>query len=162
MRRILTLALVTFLSAPAAFAARAGQTNGTASISGTASSSSGQTMANATVHLRNLGTGQLAGSTTSSASGQFSFFGLQAGNYTVEVLNATGEIVGTSATVTVAAGAAITGVVVTSSAAAGAAAAAGGGSFFASTAGIITLVAAGAAVAGVTVAATRSNASPSK
>jgi hypothetical protein len=140
-----------------------------ASLSGTASSNAGQTLANYTVQLRNLATGQLAGTTTSGATGGFSFAGLQAGNYAVEVVNAAGQIIGTSASVAVAAGATITGVTVAASAAAGAGAAAAG----AATAGagatggvsaavIITGVAVAAGVTGVIVAVNKSNSSPSR
>jgi hypothetical protein len=132
-----------------------------ASIAGTAQSAGGQTVANVVVQLRDLVTGQLAGTTTSSATGSFSFGGLAAGNYSVEVVNVAGEIVGASAAIPVAAGAAVTGVTVTASAAAalvaggaaaaGVAAAAGGSAAAAgiSTAVIVTTAAAGAGIAAV-------------
>jgi hypothetical protein len=150
----------------------AGQAPAAASLTGTASSSSGQTMVNTVVQLRNLATGQLAGSTTSSAAGQFSFIGLNPGNYAVEVVNATGQIVGTSASVSVSAGAAVTGVSVTASAAvaatagagagaaAGAAAASGAAAAGASTAAVVGAAAAAAGVAGA--AYTNETASPSQ
>src|SRR5438309_1634654 len=102
MLRIVALALASSLALSSAplFAAQA-----TASLAGTATSSSGQSVANATVHLRNLANGQIAGTTTSSTTGSFSFAGLQAGNYAVEVVNAAGQIIGTSASIGVAAGA---------------------------------------------------------
>jgi hypothetical protein len=87
----------------------------TASLSGTASSSSGQNLPNTVVQLRSLATGQLAGTTTSSALGQFGFADLNSGNYAVEVVNAAGQIVGTSAPVMLVVGAAITDVGVTAS-----------------------------------------------
>jgi carboxypeptidase family protein len=137
-----------------------------ASLSGTASSQSGQRLANSTVQVRNLATGQLAGTTTSSATGTFSFGGLQAGNYAVEVVNAAGQIVGSSASIAVAAGAAVTGVAVTSSALAVGAAAAGaaagsGAAAGISTALIVTTVAVAAGVVGA-VAVAKHNASPSR
>jgi hypothetical protein len=123
-------------------------------------------MANTVVQLRNLATGQLAGSTTSNAVGQFSFIGLNPGNYAVEVVNAAGQIVGTSASVSVGAGAAVTGVSVTASTAvAGAAAGAGAGAAGAAAAGAstATIVGAAAAAAGVAGAAyTNEVASPSQ
>jgi hypothetical protein len=82
---------------------------------------------NTVVQLRNLATGQLAGSTTSNVAGQFSFIGLNPGNYAVEVVNAAGQIVGTSASVAVSSGAAVTGVSVTASAAVAATAGVGAG-----------------------------------
>lgn len=131
-------------------------------ISGTAHSQAGQTMVNTTVRLRNVATGQISGTTTSSSSGAFSFTGLNPGQYVVEVVNSAGQVIGTSSTVTLAAGAmAATGVGVTTAAAAAAAAAAGG-SFFGTALGITTLAAIGGGIAGVTVAATRPTASPSR
>jgi hypothetical protein len=122
---------------------------------------------NTVVQLRNLATGQLAGSTTSNVAGQFSFIGLNPGNYAVEVVNAAGQIVGTSASVAVSSGAAVTGVSVTASAAvaatagvgAGAGSVAGAGAG-ASTAAIVGAAAAAAGVAGAAV--TNESASPSQ
>ena len=45
----------------------------------------------------NLATGQLARHDHELRTGTFSFAGLQAGNYAVEVVNAAGQIIGTSA-----------------------------------------------------------------
>jgi len=156
-----------FLSVPfGAFAAPRAQSQ-EGSLSGTASSSTGQTLANVTVQLRNVATGQLAGTTTSTATGSFSFGGLQAGTYAVEVVNAAGQIIGTSGAISVAAGAVVTGVSVSATAAAvaaGAAAGAGGAAAAGgiSTAVIVTTVAAAAGVAGAVAVATSGNASPSK
>ncbi len=120
---VLAVALTLAIAAPAVpLAAGAGQAQAAASLTGAASNTAGQTLVNATVQLRNLATGQIAGTTTSNAVGQFSFIGLNPGNYAVEVLNAAGQVVGTSASVSVAAGAAVTGVSVTATAAAGIAA----------------------------------------
>jgi hypothetical protein len=150
--------------------AAAGQAAATGSLTGTASSSSGQAMANTVVQLRNLATGQLAGSTTSNAVGQFSFVGLNPGNYAVEVVNAAGQIVGTSASVAVSAGATVTGVGVTASTAVAAAAGAGSGVAAGAAAGdaaagtsTAAIVGAAAAAAGVAGAAyTNETASPSQ
>jgi hypothetical protein len=130
----------------------------TGSLAGTATSTAGKTIANTTVRLRDVTTGQLVSTSTSNSAGQFAFAGLDAGSYTVEVVNAAGQIIGTSSAITVGAGAAVTGVVV--SAALTTAVAAGAG--ISSTAVILGVAAAGATVAGVTVAATRSTASGSK
>ncbi|PYQ77354.1 MAG: hypothetical protein DMG01_15260 [Acidobacteria bacterium] len=165
MRRIVALALASSLTLSSAplFAAQA-----TASLAGTATSSSGQSVANATVHLRNLANGQIAGTTTSSTTGSFSFAGLQAGNYAVEVVNAAGQIIGTSASIGVAAGATVTGIAVSTSAvlagAAAGAAAAGAGAATAgiSTAVIVTTAAAAAGVAGAVAVAKKGDASPSR
>src|SRR5262245_19554442 len=124
MRRILAAAVIAAMSLPATTGAAPLRAQGQASLSGTATSNTGQALGNYTVQLRNLQTGQLAGTTTSSPTGAFSFSGLQAGNYAVEVVNAAGQIVGTSASISVAAGASVTGVAVSATAAT---AGAGGG-----------------------------------
>jgi len=90
----------------------------TASIGGTAKASNGKAMPNAKVQLRDINTGDLVGTTTSDAEASFSFTGLAEGTYAVEALSATGEIVGASGAVSVAAGASVTGVTVGASAAA--------------------------------------------
>src|SRR6185295_994995 len=132
MRRFVALALSSTLvlqaaplfAAPAASTARAAQATG--EIDGTAQNSAGQTLPNYTVQLRNLQTGQIAGTATSDAAGSFSFAGVSPGNYMVEVLNPSGLIVGSSAAIPVAAGAVATVTVSTTAAAAIAGAAAGG------------------------------------
>ena len=151
-----TLAWAAVLPVPVLSAA-AGAAQATASLSGTARTNSGTALGNETVQLRNIATGQLTATTTSSASGAFSFTALPAGQYTVEVVNAAGQIVGTSAAVTVAAGAAVTGVGVTGTTVAAAAAGL-------STTAIIGITAAAVAGGIVTVVAINhnSNASPSQ
>src|SRR5437867_442182 len=151
IRRTVAAALAVSMLACLPLQAAAGstakqQTQNTASIGGTAKASNGQTMASAKVQLRDINTGDLVGTTTSDAEGGFSFTGLAGGTYTVEVLSATGEIVGASAAVSVAAGAAVTGVTVGASAAAAAGAASG------------AAAAAGAAAAGGATAASVSTA----
>jgi hypothetical protein len=130
-----------------------------ATLAGTATSSSGQTLVNATVQLRNLATGTVSSTTTSSSTGVFSFAAVNPGNYVVEVLNAAGQAVGTTASISVAAGAALTGVAVSATAAAVAAGAAG-----IAGAGTIAAVTAAAAAAGVVgvVARGQGDASPSR
>lgn len=142
--------------------AAAGQAAAAGSLSGTALSSSGVPVVNAVVQLRNLTTGQLTATAMSNGSGQFSFTGLTAGNYTVEIVNSSGQIIGTSSSVSVGAGAAVTGVDVTGAmAVAGAAAGAGAGAGAGSTS-TAAMVGAAAAAAGVAGAAfTNSTASPS-
>lgn len=157
-QRILLLMALFAMVATVAFA------QGTGSLSGTARDASNQALSGVKVQLRNVDTGALAGNTTSGANGAFSFSGLNAGNYVVEIVDATGKVIGTSASMSVAAGAVISGVTVAASAAgalAGAAAAGGAGAFFTSTAGILVLVGIGAGVTAGVVAA-NNNGSPSR
>ena len=162
MRRIYSIVLaaaMTFSSSPL-FAARAGGRGDlpTGSISGTATGSGGQTVHHATVQLRDLGTGQLVGSTTSDGAGQFTFTGLNAGNYAVELVNAAGEIVATSASIVVGEGASVTGFTIAAPVMSGEAEAKGPRRR--STAVIVTTVAAASGVAALIAVA--HNASPSK
>ena len=161
MRRALALLLViamVILGVPLVSQA-AGQANG--NIYGTAKDSRNNPLSGYTVQLRNLDTGQLVATGKTGAAGGFEFTGLNAGRYVVEVVDAAGKIVGTSAQLTLTAGAmTISGLVITSPALGVlGAGAAGGGSFFATKAGIIVLAAAGAGAAGITYAAVHS---PSK
>ena len=165
---ILTVALVG-ASIPA-FAAgpKAKQGERSGRISGVALDAQKKPLVNVTARLRNVDTGQLVGETKTNARGEYTFTDLNPGRYVVEIVNDKGDIIGTTAAVSLTVGAmTATGVTVTATAAAGAigagaagAAAAAGGGFFTSTAGIIVLAAAGAGIAGgVAIAA---NASPSR
>lgn len=161
MRRLIAL----FLSAAMAFftvTPLVAAKNQTGTLTGNAKDAEGRNLSNYTVRVRDVATGQLAGSTTSGATGQFSFTGLTPGIYVVEVVNHAGEIIGTSSAVSVAAGATVAVTVGATAAAAAAAAANGGKAFLASTAGIITVAAVGAGVVGVVVATNKDNASPSR
>jgi hypothetical protein len=166
-KQIVALALASAVSVQASplLADTAGgttQAGGPASVAGTSRDARGSTVAHVKVNLRDLGTGKLASTTTSDAVGQFSFTGLKAGTYAIELLNDAGQLIGTSAAIAVTAGAAVTGVTVTVGAATQAAllaaAAAGGGGI--STALIVTAVAAGAGIAALVVV--KNNASPSQ
>lgn len=122
MRRIIALAMVSAMSLTSTplFAVPATQAQSKGSIFGTVQSSTGQTIANTVVGLRNLQTGQLASTTTSNGAGQFSFVGLNPGTYIVEVINAAGKVAATSAPISVPAGAVVTDVTVTTTPAEGA------------------------------------------
>lgn len=128
---------------------------GTGALRGTARSSAGQTLGNYRVQLRNVATGQLAGSTTSDAAGVFSFTGLSPANYIVEILNGAGQIVGTSAVTAVAAGA-------TASIAVSAATATLTTPRRVNTALLLTTIAAGAGITAIIVAKNKDEASPSR
>jgi hypothetical protein len=132
----------------------------------------GKPLANVTVRLRNVDTGQLVGNMQANAQGQFSFTGLGPGNFVVETVSANGTIIGTSTAVSLTAAAMVaTNVAVGTSASALAAAGgvggatvgattggavagtagAGSGAFITSTAGLLTLAGAGAITAGAIV-----------
>jgi hypothetical protein len=118
-------------------------------VSGLVRSAAQQPVANTTVRLRNMNTGQVAGTSTTNTQGAFTFSGVPQGSYVVEVLNTGGVVVGTSSTVALTGGpSTVSGVAITLAGAPAAAAAAGGGnaSLFTSTAGIIALAALGAGI----------------
>jgi hypothetical protein len=168
MRRFVAIALSSTLmlqvaplwAAPAVRGVRAGGVQAPVAgggINGTAQSAAGHALPNYTVRVRNLQTGQLAGTTTTNAAGGFSFAGLSPANYVIEVVNEAGAIVGSSASTAVAAGATVTVMVLATAAAAMVGGAAGG----ISTALVVTTIAAAAGIAGVVVAV-RHKPSPSR
>jgi hypothetical protein len=161
----LVLQVAPLVAAPATRGIRAVRVQApatTGAITGTAKSSTGKALPNHTVQVRNLQTGQLAGTTTSNAAGEFSFASLSPGNYVIEVVNPAGAIVGSSTSIAVVAGATVTVPVAATAAATGAGAVAGaatGGGI--STAVVVTTVAVAAGITGVVIVA-KNRASPSK
>jgi hypothetical protein len=120
---LLSLALVLSLS-PISLAA-AQQNLG--EIAGSAVTE-GKPLNNVTVRLRNVDTGSLVGDMRTNELGQFRFTGLPVGNYVVETVAPDGTLIGTSARISLVAGALVaTGITVSTSAAAAAAAGLGGG-----------------------------------
>jgi len=155
-RRLGLSALIVALILPSvplfAAPARAGQP-AAGSISGVARSASSEPLANTVIRLRNVETGQLSGTTTTGAAGQFSFTGLNPGTYVVEVLDDDRRVVGTSAAIVLSPGAMVASGLVIQASALGAAAAtaATGGAFLTSTLGMVTLAAIAAGVVGAVV-----------
>ena len=137
----------------------------TGSVSGVAHGADNAPLRNYTVRVRNMANGQIAGTTTSSGGGEFSFASLEAGNYVVEVLDPAGQVVGVSPTVGVTGGGAMN--VTISASAAGAMTASdddhkGFSLFGLGTLGSVAVLTA-AGVAGVTaIIATQKDASPSR
>jgi len=167
MRRVLSLGLVmtmTLVGVPGSvLAATKASTEGTGALHGFAHAADRSPLRNYTVRARNVADGQIAGTTTTSQVGEFSFTGLPAGNYIVEVVDAAGKVVGLSPTLGVAAGASLSVTIDAAAAGAIAAAEAGGFSLFGlGTLGSVAVITA-AGVAGVTaVIATKNDASPSR
>jgi hypothetical protein len=115
----MTLAPVNLIAAGRAIA-QSGAISGVATVDG-------KPLANTTVRLRNVDTGQLVGNTTSNAQGQFSFSGLGAGNFVVETVAANGTILGTSTVIALTAATMIVSSVTVGTSAAAIAAAGGAG-----------------------------------
>lgn len=157
---VLGMPVGTFAAAAKAPAVRQVQTTGT--IQGEARDEQQKKLAGVRVQVRGLN-GQLVATGTTNAAGEFSFAGLNPGSYTIELVDAAGNIVGTSAAITVTAGATAT-VTVTATAAGAIAAAGGGGMRLFGLGHLATVVVIGAAgalvVAGIV--ASRNDASPSR
>jgi hypothetical protein len=73
-------------------------------ITGLALTPTGQTLSNMMVQARNLLNGRISGSAPVAATGRFSIGGLEPASYVVEVVDATGQVVGTSSFISAAAG----------------------------------------------------------
>lgn len=132
-------------------------------INGMAQGANKQPLPNYSVRVRNVASGQVAGTTTSNAAGNFSFAGLEPGSYVIEIVDAAGKVVGLSPSIAVAAGSTVSVTVSATAAGAIAGASTGGFSLFGlgPLASVAVISAAGvAAVAGVVAA--RDTASPSK
>jgi hypothetical protein len=166
MRRIVSTILIVALAAfvsplPVAFAQ--GQ-SGTGVVNGVAQDAAKNPLANHTVQLRNLATGQITSVTQSAADGAFNFAGVNPGNFVIEIVGpGNAGVIATSATVSVAAGATAT-ITVTASALSAMAAAGGAtglAGLFTGTS-LIVVTAAGVAAVTVAVVATQDDASPSR
>jgi hypothetical protein len=131
----------------------------------------GKPIPNTTVRLRNVNSGQLVGTTTTNAAGEFSFTGLPEGEFVVETVSANGTILGTSAVALTAGTMVVANLTIGASAAAvaaaggagavlGTAAAVGAGAGLGTGVLVAGIVAAGLGVTGVAVAL--NDASPSQ
>ena len=105
MRRVIVTVLIVGLGWGASVSVVEAQTG---SISGTIfSGPCGTENANLTVQIRNEG-GQIVGTTRTNADGEFSFAGLNSGNFVIEVVDADGSVVIVGAAIPLTAGATIT------------------------------------------------------
>jgi hypothetical protein len=113
MKRVLALVLVVALVSIGLPTASFAGPRVNSSVAGMAKDTTGKPLSNTTVRLRNVITGQLAGTARTSLSGAFTFENLSSGNYIVETVDANGRIMATSSSLDVAPGATIAGVAVT-------------------------------------------------
>ncbi len=86
------------------FAAPPARQQTTGGLEGIAKDAQQQNLPGVRVQVRNAN-GQLVATGTTNSTGSFAFTGMPPGTYTIELLDAAGNIVGTSAVVTVTAGA---------------------------------------------------------
>ncbi len=165
MRKVFVLALTVAIAAagvPVSLVAAPARQLTTGGVEGLAKDAQQQNLPNVKVQVRNAN-GQLVATGTTNSSGSFAFTGMPPGSYTIELLDAAGNIVGTSAAFAVTAGATAT--VTVTAAAAGAIAAAGGGGvglFGLGTIGTIAVIGAAAAVTIIAIQATKDDASGSR
>jgi hypothetical protein len=97
MRRFLSTVLVTAMTvAGAPLGVVAAQLDSVA-LRGTAYTTSLQAFPDVRVQIRDLKSALVVNSTTSSATGEFSFANLKPGNYIVELVEASGKVLGMSA-----------------------------------------------------------------
>jgi hypothetical protein len=141
MRKSFAAVVVSILMVPGSMFAQ-----GQGALSGVAQSADKAPLPNYRIHVRNANTGELKNSTTSNQAGQFSFTGLDPANYVVEIVDATGKVVGLSPSLAVAAGSTVT-VTVGATAAGALAAAPGGGFSFLGLGPVASVAVAGAASA---------------
>jgi hypothetical protein len=156
MRRLISAVLiVAFAVLVNPTLVQAQQSTATARIVGVAKDDLGNVLPNHTVHLRDAA-GKIVQTVKTAADGSFSFSGLAAAEYTVQIAAANGTIIGTSAAVTAVAGSTTT-IAVTASALALSVAGAG-----MSTALIATLIGGAAVTATVVGVALNGSSSPSR
>jgi hypothetical protein len=165
VHKFLSVGLVVVLSVagrPSAALAEAQSASQAATLIGSARRTDLGPLANATVQIRSLSTAEVVASTVSDGSGEFSFSSLQPGDYLIELVDASGRIVGTTTPFSLAAGASVSVSVVAS--AAGAAAATAGGFSLLGLGPVASIAALGAAgAAAITAVITiRPDASPSR
>src|SRR3954453_10699402 len=163
MRKVLSAGLIVVMSAAGAQSALAAAAQETATIAGIARGPNLQALKTARVQMRNATTGDVAGSTVTTETGEFSVPNLPSGSYFVEVLDAADHLLGISAPVFAGPGATATASVMALGQ--GTAAVAGGGGFSIFGLGPVTSMtilgaASAAAITGVVV--TRPDASPSR
>lgn len=157
---VLTLVAGSFGMTPRIATAQAQATTG--GVQGVARDAAQQNLSGVRVQVR-APNGQLASTGVTNAQGAFSFTGLNPATYTLEILDAAGNIVGTSGSVAVTAGSTAT--VTISAAAAGAITAATGGGLSLlglGTLGTVAVIGGAAALTTVAIVATKKEASPSR
>jgi hypothetical protein len=95
---------IVLLSSSAPLVARQGEA-ALGQISGIASAEGGGALPNSLVQLRDLDTGEVVGTATTSAGGQFVFVVTKPGHFAVEILNPNGTVASISSAITLSVGA---------------------------------------------------------
>ena len=163
MRRLVSKVLVTVMTMVGAPLAVLASPQDLIGLKGRAFTPGLQALTDTRVQIRDLKTGLLVNSTTSNASGDFSFENLKAGDYIVELADASGHVLGMSAPFTLGTAKIVTvSVVAVSTGAAAAGAGAGFSLFGLGTVSSVAVLGAAGAAAVTAVVTTRQDASPSR
>ena len=163
MRRFFSTVLVTAMTVAGAPLGVVSAQHDSVALRGTAYTTNLQAFPDVRVQIRDLKTALLVNSTTSNATGEFSFENLKPGDYIVELADASGHVMGMSPPFTLGTAKSVTVSVVAVST--GAVAAGGGAGFSLFGLGPVSSVAvlgAAGAAAVTAVVATRQDASPSR
>ena len=160
MRKIVSVGLIVVTTLAAASSTLEAQSGGT--MTGVARGNHLQSLASVNVQLRNVDTGAVVGTTTTTEAGTFTFPALPAGKYIAEVVDAAGKVLGVGAPVSLPAGGTATTSVI--ALAFGTTTAASTGFSFLGLGPVTTMTILGAAAAAsvTAVVATRPDASPSR
>ena len=163
MRRLVSTVLVTVMTMVGATLAVLASPQDLIALKGRAFTTSLQAFADARVQIRDLKTGLLVNSTTSNATGEFSYENLKPGDFIVELADASGHVLGMSPPFTLGAAKTVTvSVVAVSTGAVAAGAGAGFSLFGLGTVSSVAVLGAAGAAAVTAVVTTRQDASPSR
>ena len=163
MRTFVSTVLVTVMTMAGAPLGVTASQQDSIGLTGRAFTASLQELPGAAVQIRDLKTGQLVNSTTSNATGEFSFENLKPGDYVVELADAAGNVQGMSAPFTLGtARSARVSVVAVSSGAVTAGKSAGFSLFGLGPVSSVAVLGAAGAAAVTAVVATKQDASPSR
>jgi hypothetical protein len=155
-----SVGLIFVMTLAAASSTLVAQSGGT--MTGVARGNHLQSLASVNVQLRNLDTGAVAGTTTTTEAGTFTFPQLPAGNYIAEVVDAAGKVLGVGAPVFLPAGGTATTSVIALAFGTGASTASGFSFLGMGPVTTMTILGAAAAASVSAVVATRPDASPSR
>src|SRR5262245_37416227 len=106
MRKIVSVGLTFVMTLAAASSTIVAQSGGT--VTGIARGNHLQSLPSVNVQLRNVTTGAVVGTTTTTEAGVFTFPGLPAANYIAEVVTSAGKVLGVGAPVSLPAGGTVT------------------------------------------------------
>lgn len=160
MRKVFAVVLIATMTGgvPLAAAAKASaRQTVTGGAQGIARDAQRQPLANHTVQVRNVSTGELTGTATTKASGEFIFTGLPEGTYVSELVNPAGQIIGTSAPFTIEGGKTVAVPLVSSAAGSMSSAGSAGFGLFGMNSAATLSVLGGAAVGATALVLTRNN-----